>query len=150
MTVRCHSETITDRTPRYGAVIIKNILEGSLPDRPRFLKDRGLTDDLLRLVNNCWHEKPAQRPTMAKVACEMVRLAEEFAVSYKAIECTTPVRRLKDISAEIKRLGEHPVAGGGYCDLYLGERLGSEKVALKLVRVLGSTWLDEDVARQVS
>jgi len=55
-----------------------------------------------------------------------------------------------DISAQIKKLSEHPIAGGGYCDLYLGERLGKEKVALKLVRLFGSTDADKETARRVS
>jgi len=55
-----------------------------------------------------------------------------------------------DISAQIKRLSENPIAAGGYCDVYLGERLGKEKVALKVVRLYGSTEVDKEKARKVS
>jgi hypothetical protein len=86
---------------------------------------------------------------MAEVARKMVELAEATISSHATPAVSS--RSLKNISAQIKDLSEHPVAGGGYCDLYLGERRGSEKVALKLVRFFqGSTDTDKDRARRVS
>lgn len=42
---------------------------------------------------------------------------------------------LPNLNAEIRRLGEAPVAFGGFCDVWLGERLGRDKVALKVLKV---------------
>ncbi|KAF8532245.1 hypothetical protein JB92DRAFT_2802868, partial [Gautieria morchelliformis] len=61
-------------------------------------------------------------------------------------------RTLTDITRKVRRLGEHPIAGGGYGDLYLGERLGSEKSTYEsstiqlpsnrnLQRFLSEAWL---------
>jgi len=44
---------------------------------------------------------------------------------------------LPDLSAEIRKLGTLPVAGGGFCDIWLGERLGRQKVALKVLKMFG-------------
>ena len=87
---------------------------------------------------------------MAQVARKLVELAEANITRSESMRPAAMPRTLKNISAEIKKLSEHPIAGGGYCDLYLGERLGCEKVALKLVRLFGSTDTDKDAARRVS
>jgi hypothetical protein len=131
---------------KYRGVVRRSFLRGKIPELPQF---PGLTDDLWRLVNNCWGIKPEERPTMAQVARRMVELAEA-AIPSPSTKPAVLQRTLKDISPEIKKLSEHPIAGGGYCDLYLGERLGSEKVALKLVRLFGSADEDKDGARRVS
>ncbi|KAF8322279.1 kinase-like protein [Clavulina sp. PMI_390] len=44
---------------------------------------------------------------------------------------------LPDLSAEVRKLGEYPATGGGFCDVYIGERLGKEKVALKILKMFG-------------
>ena len=44
---------------------------------------------------------------------------------------------LPDLSAEIRRIGDLPVTGGGFCDIWIGERLGIEKVALKILKMFG-------------
>ena len=44
---------------------------------------------------------------------------------------------LPDLSAEIRRIGDLPITGGGFCDIWIGERLGTEKVALKVLKMFG-------------
>jgi hypothetical protein len=44
---------------------------------------------------------------------------------------------LPDLSAEIRKLGTLPITGGGFCDIWLGERLGCQKVALKVLKMFG-------------
>ena len=144
-----------------------------LPDAPAFINDLhsdpvrpqslpGLSDGLWNVVLSCWRKEPERRLSMAEVARTMVKLAQESVgtSSWNMV----PLKRsllytedtqasshtLTDISSEIRRLGEHPIAGGGYGDLYLGERLGSEKVALKLVRFYGVSKQDPNAARRVS
>ncbi|KAF8498826.1 hypothetical protein JB92DRAFT_2983573 [Gautieria morchelliformis] len=97
---------------------------------------------------------------MIEVARRMVKLAGDSvptsnidmlslrsSLLYSA-DCQTLSRTLTDIARKVRRLGEHPIAGGGYGDLYLGERLGSEKVALKLIRFYGASKQDKDAARR--
>ncbi|KAF8504106.1 kinase-like domain-containing protein [Gautieria morchelliformis] len=131
----------------YRDVMKTSFLQGKLPEHPQFTGETGLTDDLLRLVNCCWERDAEERPRMAQVARRMVALTEA-AIPSPSTRPTLTQRTLKNISAEIKKMSEHPIAGGGYCDLYLGERLGSEKVALKLVRLFGSADTDKDAARR--
>lgn len=44
---------------------------------------------------------------------------------------------LPDLSAEIRKMDTMPVTGGGFCDVWIGERLGKEKVALKVLKMFG-------------
>jgi hypothetical protein len=44
---------------------------------------------------------------------------------------------LPDLSAEIRTMGDMPITGGGFCDIWMGERLGTEKVALKVLKMFG-------------
>ena len=44
---------------------------------------------------------------------------------------------LADLSAEVRRIGDLPITGGGFCDIWIGERLGTEKVALKVLKMFG-------------
>jgi len=44
---------------------------------------------------------------------------------------------LPDLSAEVRKIGDMPITGGGFCDIWMGERLGKEKVALKVLKMFG-------------
>jgi hypothetical protein len=44
---------------------------------------------------------------------------------------------LPDLSAEVRRIGDLPITGGGFCDIWMGERLGTQKVALKVLKMFG-------------
>ncbi|KAF8586717.1 kinase-like protein [Ramaria rubella] len=140
-------EAFTVPHPNYKRVMTMRLLQNKLPERPRFIVNNGLTDDLWNLATSCWQEDATLRPMIAEIARKMVQLTEESAPREGTKLSATP-RMLNNISAEIRKTSEHPIAGGGYCDLYLGERLGSEKVALKLVRLFGSTDTDRDAARR--
>jgi len=132
----------------------------SEPVRPQSLP--GLSDGLWSVVLDCWLKEPEQRPNMAEVARRLVQLAHETARNTSwnmvSLQNSLPYTEdpqassyaLADISTEIRRLGEHPIAGGGHGDLFLGERLGSEKVALKLIRFFGASKQDPNAARRVS
>ncbi|KAF8577546.1 kinase-like protein [Ramaria rubella] len=134
----------------------KRNLEGE-PERPQSLE--GLADGLWDVVLSCWRRDPKRRPTMDTVAEMMAQLSLtaksrtptsdriSLEVFIPEHDKTSPLT-LRDISTEIRRLGEHPIAGGGFCDLYLGERLGLEQVALKLVRFYGRTEQDRKTARR--
>ncbi|KIJ54455.1 hypothetical protein M422DRAFT_24402, partial [Sphaerobolus stellatus SS14] len=107
-------------------------------------------DKLWLMVQQCWSFDRKDRPTMDVV----VSLLEDIVTKRggppvkSAADPELSTRALMNISAQIKKLSEHPIASGGYCDLYLGERFGKEKVALKLVRLFGSTEADKEIARR--
>jgi len=44
---------------------------------------------------------------------------------------------LPDLSAEVRKIGDMPITGDGFCDIWMGERLGKEKVALKVLKMFG-------------
>lgn len=49
----------------------------------------------------------------------------------------TPEISIPNLSHEIRREGSLPVTGGGFCDIWLGTRLGKQKVALKVLKMFG-------------
>lgn len=42
-------------------------MQGERPDRPEGDNDRAMSDELWNLVELCWGQNPAERPTMAAV-----------------------------------------------------------------------------------
>ncbi|KAF8472414.1 kinase-like domain-containing protein [Gautieria morchelliformis] len=148
----------------FGTLIVETLRDryatfsDSLDD-DHLLRPPGLSDGLWDIVL-CCEKEPEERLDMIEVARRMVKLAGDSVPTsnidllslrssflYSA-DRQTLSRTLTDITREVRRLGEHPIAGGGYGDLYLGERLGSEKVALKLIRFYGASKQDKDAARR--
>ena len=64
--------------------IASKIMDGSRPARPHEAQDLGLTDSVWDMVVRCWHQDPAQRPTMT----EVVGLAREWPVLSLSMELT--------------------------------------------------------------
>lgn len=44
-----------------------------------------------------------------------------------------------DVTDSITNISEHPVSGGGYCDVHMADMTGEGKVALKKLRLLGNS-----------
>ena len=55
-------------------VITSKIINGGRPVRSQEAQELGLTDLVWEMAVRCWHQDPAQRPTMT----EVVRLAREW------------------------------------------------------------------------
>lgn len=110
-----------------------------------------IPEEIWAVTHACWKDASDEKgPTMGQIYAQMSTIlnAIESSTSIKVV--SNPVSKpIKDISPEIKKLSEYPIAGGGYCDVYLGERLGREKVALKLVRLFGPSEQDKSAARKV-
>ncbi|KAF8577558.1 kinase-like protein [Ramaria rubella] len=159
-----------------NSYIIKRGLEDD-PEWPRPLK--GPTHPIWNVVRSCQHPDPRERPTMAAVAQRMSQLSPyKAAYTPTHQETRTPPpafqslqgpnashvvpsghfvadqredspHTLRNVSAEIRRVSEHPIAGGGFCDLFLGEKRDSgERVALKLVRFYGRTEQEQQGAQR--
>ena len=62
--------------------IISKIMDGERPARPQEGQELGLTDSVWEMTVRCWHQDPAQRPTMT----EVVELLRELLVSSLSIE----------------------------------------------------------------
>ena len=60
------------------------IMDGKLPPRPREAQGLGLTDSVWDMMVRCWHQDPAQRPTMT----EVVRLLRKWPVLSLSTEST--------------------------------------------------------------
>lgn len=99
-----------------------------------FVPNHSFRDDLWRIVTRCVHSQP--RPTIFEVvewlteihAVASVRAADS--VPRDDIEPT-----LKNLSAEIKKVDDLPVAAGGFSEVWKGQRLGKDLVALKVLRM---------------
>ena len=63
-------------------VIISKIMGGERPVRPQEAQELGLADSLWNMTARCWHQDPAQRPTMT----EVVGLIRELLVASLSIE----------------------------------------------------------------
>lgn len=49
-------------------IVLRELDHGNLPDRPgRQITAQGLSDGLWSLMKQCWHKKPASRPSMTYV-----------------------------------------------------------------------------------
>ena len=55
---------------------------GERPDRPQEAQELGLTDSMWEMTVRCWHQDPAQRPTMT----EVIELLRELLVSSLSTE----------------------------------------------------------------
>lgn len=98
----------------------------------------------------CCEDAPDGKVPMEQVYIQMSRIIGTIERSTDTEIVSHPASKpIKNISPEIKRFSKYPIAGGGYCDLYLGERLRGEKVALKLVRLFGPSEKDKNAARRV-
>lgn len=111
------------------------------------------------------HEVPEGILDVAEAWCKdgldgklsSVKLVDEMSTTLNAIEDSTNTESasslaiipVKNITSEITNISKYPVAGGGYCDLYSGEKLGGQKVALKLVRLFGQVEKDRDTAKRL-
>ena len=62
--------------------ILSKIVDGERPARPQEAQELGLTDSMWDMTVRCWHQDPAQRPTMT----EVVELLRELLVSSLSIE----------------------------------------------------------------
>ena len=63
-------------------VIISKIISGERPVRPQEAQELGLTDSMWDMTVRCWHQDPAQRPTMT----EVVGFLREILASSHSIE----------------------------------------------------------------
>ncbi|QRV76372.1 RasGEF domain protein [Ceratobasidium sp. AG-Ba] len=68
-------EVLTGQSPylqcRVDGQVIAKLLDRKLPDRPEQTDDilqRGLSDDMWRVMNNCWAWNPAERPHIRTLA----------------------------------------------------------------------------------
>ena len=130
----------------------KGLKSGILFDKLSDRKELSPSEEVLwRLVQRCWDIEPSRRPTMKEImdCFDSLLLGQRDKVEVPD-EVPPKPQMPMNISAQIKRLSENPFAAGGYCDLYLGERLGREKVALKAIKLYGSTEVEKEKARKVS
>jgi len=63
-------EVFTEELPfgdiRHETAIIK-IAQGQRPEKPRAVESRGLTTEMWRFIQRCWHQNPARRPDIDTV-----------------------------------------------------------------------------------
>ncbi|KAF8314958.1 kinase-like protein [Clavulina sp. PMI_390] len=54
------------------------------------------------------------------------------------LDTTPQASPLADLGAEIRKIDQMPIIRGGFCDIYRGERLGKQQVALRILRSYGA------------
>lgn len=61
---------------RYEIEVLYSVLEGKRPDRPlhTLSKTRGLSDEVWSIIETCWSQEPAKRPTAKQVVLQLQAL----------------------------------------------------------------------------
>ncbi|CAE6419180.1 unnamed protein product [Rhizoctonia solani] len=70
---------------RLDGQVIAALIQGNLPERPEpreAMYHRGLSDEMWRLMNQCWEWKPIARPEMRTLASEVRKLHTEYLRRY--------------------------------------------------------------------
>lgn len=107
--------------------------------------------NLWEVMNDCT-KKAEQQPAIDEIVQRLARIiasrppSTSDSTSALWTESGDSSHPLVDLSSEIRRVGSLPIAGGGFCDIWLGERLGQYKVALKVLKMFGAP----DQLRRVS
>ncbi|KIJ29890.1 hypothetical protein M422DRAFT_268673 [Sphaerobolus stellatus SS14] len=102
------------------------------------------TQDIRALLNQPGSEIRSQMLTIQEaIHSNEVRPEERQTLQQRLLSIHRQTELLPpmiDLTGEIQKLSEHPVnISGGYSDVYQGEWLGAEKVALKLTRGINQT-----------
>ncbi|CUA74960.1 Rap guanine nucleotide exchange factor [Rhizoctonia solani] len=83
-------EVLTGQPPFYpkhriDGQVIATLIQGNLPERPEpqeAMYQRGLSDEMWKLMNRCWGWKPSARPEMRNLASEVRKLHTEYLRKY--------------------------------------------------------------------
>ncbi|CAE6531696.1 unnamed protein product [Rhizoctonia solani] len=83
-------EVLTGQPPFYpkhriDGQVIATLIQGNLPERPEpqeAMCQRGLSDEMWKLMNRCWEWKPTARPEMRTLASEVRKLHTEYLRKY--------------------------------------------------------------------
>ncbi|CAE6413994.1 unnamed protein product [Rhizoctonia solani] len=70
---------------RLDGQVIAALIQGNLPERPEpweAMYQRGLSDEMWKLMNQCWEWKPIARPEMRTLASEVRKLHTEYLRKY--------------------------------------------------------------------
>ena len=82
------------------------ISDGIRPDRPQGAEKLGLTDSLWEMTVRCWHEDPAQRPSITEVAGFLRKL------SASPVSMDTDLRNFFEACKTQSRDGQEETAQG--------------------------------------
>ncbi|KAG8762036.1 hypothetical protein FRC12_009215 [Ceratobasidium sp. 428] len=149
--------------------IVSQVTRGNRPTRPT--RSAWLhNNDVWSLIQQGWHQQPENRPDMTSYACNLegwkhflpaTQNNDPFSLTQPLASPTTEqflARKTEDltimddlsfdITREVKMVSElyAPFAHGGFCDIFIGRRGVSEKVAMKRLRI--ATIGDEDVLKK--
>ncbi|QRV82259.1 Serine/threonine-protein kinase [Ceratobasidium sp. AG-Ba] len=152
-------EILTDTPPfgkkSSGPKIIRYIHRGEKPLRSNHpkIEQYSCRDDLWNLFEECWNADPNHRPSADQIAGYLksmlsrmykkpsTRDQPQLVVSSQMpvseiVECLKAHHCL-DITSklEMSKCGPHPVAGGGFADVYQGSLQDGRKVAIKRPRL---------------
>jgi hypothetical protein len=134
-------QILTGRTAKAFNFLSDQALKGHpTSPPPRFLNSIPFRHELWDIIFTCLPSLIYMRTNINTVVARLAALvASRMADSSQAVWSvpTAPTLALPELSAEIKRIGGLPITGGGFCDIWLGERLGKQKVALKILKMFG-------------
>ncbi|ELU44768.1 RasGEF domain-containing protein [Rhizoctonia solani AG-1 IA] len=101
---------------RLDGQVIAALIQGNLPERPEprdAMHQRGLSDEMWKLINQCWEWKPTARPEMRTLASEVRKLHTEHLrkyglanVAYLGLLPTPPTSSGMSSSPGSSRLGQ--------------------------------------------
>lgn len=77
-------EILTGKVPFDGqsdGTVVLHILKGGRPEVPANAQVMGLTSEIWKFLESCWHSNPKKRPTMEKVVRLWERFVEDDAIT---------------------------------------------------------------------
>lgn len=90
--------------------VLRRVLQGIRPTRPLYniSRDRGLTDDFWNLIQTCWAQDPAERPTATEVVRQLRSLPDrpQDTRSFDDLHISTP-------SQMVYKKANHPFSSLG-------------------------------------
>lgn len=115
----------------YPEVAHPEVFESFLPNHP-------FRRDMWTLITRCVQPEPELRPTIVEVVERLKDINSVVSVrsndaSQLAEDKAEPI--LDNLSAQIKKVDDLPVAAGGFSEVWKGQRLGKDFVALKVLRM---------------
>lgn len=106
-----------------------------LPDKPHNSSTWNFQKNFLwKICERCWHFDSNLRPSMATIVEEIKGVEDLLSTSHR-IELLRTLA--PDLTDQVEKSSHHPVASGGFSNIYLGKSLahGGRAVAIKEIQV---------------
>jgi len=117
-------------------------MDGERPTRPQEAQELGMTDSMWDMTVRCWHQDPAQRPTMTEVIERLRELLvsslsieadlNDFLQEHKTWEKSDQEKKAQELADrldEVRRTGRHNIASSHHTSRFLTMQISTNENA---------------------